>query len=325
MRVILFILCLFAHLGIARGEGSPGARFDLHVNLADQREVHRELTLPEGGSQRLKIDDDLFLELKPWKGFGGRWFEAVVIRSAGGVDRGQSVMQRPVNDGPDVLALAFSICGDRIIAVANAKPGRCADLPSMAVPDRVFGACGAYCTGPYEGMPAVITAHERIAPASEPGDPLTVTGRVLGADGRPRSGILVYGYQTDRNGVYPEVQPPRSYVSNYQGRLRGWARTDDRGRYRFDTIRPASYGGNPQHIHMQVVEPGCSTYRIDDLMFAGDPLLERLTPEQRLGETPGVGGPGVGTLRRKGRGWEVTRDIHLGLKVPAYETCSAAK
>jgi protocatechuate 3,4-dioxygenase beta subunit len=234
-------------------------------------------------------------------------------------------MQRPESAGLDVLALAFSICGDRIIAVSDAKPGRCADLPPMAVPDRVFGGCGAYCTGPYEGMPAVITARERIAPASEPGEPLTVTGRVFGAEGRPRSGILVYGYQTDRNGVYPDVHPPRSYVSNFQGRLRGWARTDARGRYRFDTIRPGSYGGNPAHIHMQVVEPGCSTYRIDDLMFAGDPLLERLTPGQRQNETPGVGGSGVGTLRHKGKAWEVTRDIRLGEKLPGYEPCSAAR
>ncbi len=35
----------------------------------------------------------------------------------------------------------------------------------------------------------------------------------------------------------------------------------------------------------------------------------------------GRGGPGIGTLRRKDKGWEVTRDIHLGEKIPGYEGC----
>jgi protocatechuate 3,4-dioxygenase beta subunit len=248
----------------------------------------------------------------------------MVISTEGGADRRLGGLQPPY-PGTEVLALAFSVCGDRIIALSEATPGRCADLPPMAKPDRALANCGGYCTGPYEGMPAIITSHERIAPPSEPGEPLTVSGRVLGPDGRPRSGVIVYGYQTDRTGIYPAALPPRGSFSNYHGRLRGWARTDSKGRYVFDTIRPGSYGGNPQHIHLHVIEPGCSTYRIDDLMFASDPLLERLTPEQRQGVTPGVGGPGVGALRRKGNGWEVTRDIHLGQKVPGYEPCAAPK
>jgi protocatechuate 3,4-dioxygenase beta subunit len=224
--------------------------------------------------------------------------------------------------------LSFSVCGDRIITLRDAPPGRCADLPPMARPDRLLGQCGTagnMCMGPYEGLPASITSRERIAPASEPGEPLTVTGRVLDADGRPRAGVIVYGYQTDSHGVYPRAFPPRSNASNFQGRLRGWARSDARGRYTFDTIRPGSYGGNPEHIHMHVIEPGCATYAIDDLIFAGDANFLRLTPQQQQGVTPGVGGPGTGTLRRKGAGWEVTRDIHLGEKVPQYEPCAVSK
>jgi hypothetical protein len=63
------------------------------------------------------------------------------------------------------------------------------------------------------------------------------------------------------------------------------------------------------------------TVFIDELMFAGDPMLLGLTPEQRLSETPGRGGPGIGTLRRKGKGWEATRDIHLGERIPGCEAC----
>ena len=302
---------------------SADLKFDVHINIEDQQALHREVTLADGGAQRLQVDASRILELKPWPGFGGGpWFEAVVIPLTTGDDAWQSVMQRPASAGPGALAVAFSFCGTRIIAVAGFLPGRCADLPPMAVPDRVFGRCGgAYCTGPYEGMPAKITAHERIAPATQPGDPLTVSGTVYDVQGRPRAGVIVYAYQTDRSGVYPDPHPPRSYVSNYQGRLRGWARSDARGRYRFDTIKPGSYGGNPAHIHLHVVEPGCATYSIDDLMFAGDPLLERLTPQQRAGETPGRGGPGVSPLVRSGKGWAAVRDVHLGEKIGGYEAC----
>jgi len=318
------VLCIVvATMTVSFAATSAELKFDVRINLGDQRELHRNVTLVDGGAERLQVDANRSLELKPWPGFGGGpWFEAVVIPLTDGQAPWQSVMQRPANAGPEALALTFSFCGERIIAVAGSQPGRCADLPSMARPDRSVGQCGgAYCTGPYEGMPAKITAHQRIAPVTESGEPLKVTGTVFDARGLPRAGVIVYGYQTDRSGVYPDPHPPRSYVSNYQGRLRGWARSDARGRYRFDTIKPGSYGGNPAHIHLHVVEPGCATYSIDDLMFAGDPLLERLTPQQRAGETPGRGGPGVSPLVRSGKGWAAVRDVHLGEKVDGYVSC----
>ena len=325
-----FIITLIAAAGLqplASAAESPGVSFDIRVNIADQREVHLAATVPDRTTHRLQIDGDLSLELRTSSPpSGARWIEATVMNTAGGAVRKLTLMDWPSrpDDPVQVQWLSFSVCGDRIISLRDAPPGRCADLQPIATPDRVYGRCGIAgnnCIGPYEAMPATITPHERIAPLSEPGEPLTVTGRVLGPDGRPRAGVIVYGYQTDSHGVYPAVVPPRSSASNYHGRLRGWARSDAQGRYKFDTIRPGSYGGNPEHIHMHVIEPGCATYFIDDLMFAGDAMFLRLTPEQRQSETPGRGGPGTGTLRRKGRGWEVTRDIHLGEKIPGYEAC----
>jgi protocatechuate 3,4-dioxygenase beta subunit len=325
-----FVLSLIAAAGLqsfASATESPSVSFDIRVNIADQREVRLAATVPDRTTHLLQVDGELSLELRisspPW---GGRWMEATVMNTAGGAIRKLALMDWPsrADDQTQVQWLSFSVCGDRIISLRDAPPGRCADLQPIAKPDLLYGECGIAgnnCIGPYEGMPATITSHERIAPLSEPGEPLTVTGRVLGPDGRPRAGVIVYGYQTDSHGVYPAVVPPRSRASNYHGRLRGWARSDAQGRYTFDTIRPGSYGGNPEHIHMHVIEPGCATYIIDELMFAGDPMFLRLTPEQRQSETPGRGGPGIGKLRRKGKGWEVTRDIHLGENIPGYEAC----
>jgi protocatechuate 3,4-dioxygenase beta subunit len=105
------------------------------------------------------------------------------------------------------------------------------------------------------------------------------------------------------------------------GRLRGWARSDARGEYRFDTIRPGPYPGRPapQHIHMHVLEVGRCTYYIGDVMFTDDP---RLTAELRASAARDRAGSGVVTPERDANGvWQAERDIRLGLNVPGYDAC----
>ena len=151
----------------------------------------------------------------------------------------------------------------------------------------------------------------RIAPVAEPGEPLRITGIVRDRQRRPVAGIIVYAYQTDRTGIYPES-------STRHGRLRGWVRTDAEGRYQFDTIRPGGYPNTniPQHIHLHVIEPGRGTYYIDEMVFSDDP---RLTPENRKQLVTGRGGDGLVTPTRDSAGlWSVTRDIVLGQNVPGY-------
>ncbi len=328
MRWTLALIALTVFQTV-RAADQPNPSFDIRINLADQRELHLAATVPGGTSHRLQVDGNLSLELKTTPmAAGGQWVETSLVDTANAANRKLALADWPVRteEMARVQWIAFSVCGERFIAVRDAGPGRCADLPPMSKPDRLHGRCGiggSVCAGPYEAMPGKISSHARIAPLSELGDPLTLTGRVLDASGRPRAGIIVYAYQTDRRGIYPAVFPPRSNASNFHGRLRGWARSDAQGRYTFDTIRPGSYGGNPEHIHLHVVEPGCASYIIDDLMFADDPNLLRFTPEQRAEMTPRHGGSGVGTLKRKGSGWEVTRDVHLGEKIQDYEDCAA--
>src|SRR5215475_11069540 len=51
--------------------------------------------------------------------------------------------------------------------------------------------------------PAGTTSVATIVPAHEPGDPLIVSGRVFAPDGvRAVAGVVVYAYNTDRNGYY---------------------------------------------------------------------------------------------------------------------------
>lgn len=176
------------------------------------------------------------------------------------------------------------------------------------------------CEAVFEGLPAELSPHARIAAQGEPGEPLTLAGRVLAADGSPRAGIVVYAYHTDAHGLYPPIPGARDSAANRHGRLRGWVVSDAQGRYRFDTIRPASYPSRdvPAHIHMHVLEPGCSTYYIDDVMFTDDPLM---TPAQRRAHATGRGGSGIATPTHANGGWQVERDIRLGAGIPGYRAC----
>jgi protocatechuate 3,4-dioxygenase beta subunit len=175
------------------------------------------------------------------------------------------------------------------------------------------------CSAVFEGLPANLSSRARIAPAGEPGRPLVVQGVVYGANGKPRPGVVIYAYQTNKDGVYPDDAQAPGEAAARHGRLRGWVVTDNQGAYAFDTIRPGGYPGTrePEHIHMHVIERGCATYYIDEILFSDDP---RLTSERRR-RLPERGGNGVVTPTESEGRWEVRRDIYLGKNVPGYPGC----
>tara|TARA_R110000782_G_scaffold102483_10_gene189588 strand:+ start:1999 stop:2661 length:663 start_codon:yes stop_codon:yes gene_type:complete len=196
------------------------------------------------------------------------------------------------------------------------EPGPSTGGPSGNRPVEPVPVVGLPCEGcdtVFVGMPAAPGPETRVAAATEPGEALTIRGTVRDAGGRAVSGIVVYVYHTDAEGLYPRDEVHRTR----HGRLRAWARTDELGRYTFHTVRPGSYPGTdePQHVHMHVIEPGRCTYYIDDLLFDDDPLL---TPARRAALT-GRAGSGVAVPTRDDRGvWQAGRDIMLGRNIPGY-------
>lgn len=115
-----------------------------------------------------------------------------------------------------------------------------------------------------------LSAHERIAPLGEPGTRLRIVGAMFAPDGvTPLGGVLVYAYHTDASGRYSSGPEPRRRL-----RLVGWARTDARGQFVFDTIRPAPYPGRrvPAHVHFMAEGGGYPPQWLHDLQFVGDPL-----------------------------------------------------
>lgn len=151
---------------------------------------------------------------------------------------------------------------------------------------------------------------------AENGPKLLVTGTVFEADGKtPASGIVVYAYHTNQQGIYPRKGNETGWGRRH-GYLRGWTRTGRDGNYSFYTLRPAAYPGrsDPAHIHFLVKEPDKNEYYIDDIVFADDVLL-KASYKSRLQQR---GGSGIITLVPSGNFFVARRDIILGKNIPDY-------
>lgn len=187
---------------------------------------------------------------------------------------------------------------------------------------QVGGPCEG-CELIYAGMPAELQWETTIASASEPGQPLEISGTVLKSDGKtPAPGVILYVYHTDARGYYSPS--PNQTHARIHGHLRGWMKTDARGRYKFRTIKPAPYPTRTDeaHIHPIVKEPDKNEYYIDSFVFDDDPLL---TAAKRR-KLQNRGGSGIVTLRKNSQGvWVGERNIVLGLNVPGYESDSLKK
>ncbi|MGH9843375.1 MAG: intradiol ring-cleavage dioxygenase, partial [Blastocatellia bacterium] len=147
--------------------------------------------------------------------------------------------------------------------------------------------------------------------------PMEISGTIYKADGKtPAAGMILYVYHTNAEGAYKPAAGQA--VSRRHGRLRGWMNTNERGQYKFRSIRPAAYPGrrDPAHIHPVIKEPDKNEYYIDEYRFDDDPLL---TKEERAKEEK-RGGSGIIKLTKNQNGvWIGRRDIVLGQNIPNYQ------
>jgi protocatechuate 3,4-dioxygenase beta subunit len=118
--------------------------------------------------------------------------------------------------------------------------------------------------------PAAAPSSGRVVPQGEPGEPLHVSGIVVGADGTPIGGASLYVYQTDHEGYYGA----KPVSDNRNPRLKLFLRSDARGLWSFDTIKPGSYPNSrvPSHIHFEV-SAASRAPKIFEIVFEGDPFV----------------------------------------------------
>ena len=143
----------------------------------------------------------------------------------------------------------------------------------------------------------LISVEGRSEPAA--GTVLQLGGRVLGADGRPASGVRVEIWQCDSFGVYHHPGDRRAPADpNFQGFGRTVA--DREGGYRFRTIVPVVYPGRTPHIHFKI--RGADVDALTTQMYlAGHPDNERdgLYPPPRPRGRAGDGRAAAGRRKRR--------------------------
>lgn len=114
------------------------------------------------------------------------------------------------------------------------------------------------------------------------GERITVSGRLLDREGRPVRGQLVEIWQANASGRYAHQrdQHPAPLDPNFSGV--GRCLTDDRGGYRFTTIKPGAYpwrnhhnAWRPAHIHFSLFGTAFTQRLVTQMYFPGDPLLRR--------------------------------------------------
>lgn len=112
------------------------------------------------------------------------------------------------------------------------------------------------------------------------GQRIIVHGQVLEEDGRPVRNTLVEVWQANAAGRY------RHAIDNWPAPLDpdftgvGRCLTDDRGRYRFVTVRPGAYpwrnhdnAWRPAHIHFSLFGRAFTQRLVTQMYFPGDPLF----------------------------------------------------
>jgi catechol 1,2-dioxygenase len=101
----------------------------------------------------------------------------------------------------------------------------------------------------------------RLCPFDEPGQPLTMTGSVTASrDCRPIANATLDIWQTNAKGWYSNLLGLEKPSDRGTFNLRGRVRTDDEGRYQFESIVPGRYPlfwplTRPSHIHLIVTHP----------------------------------------------------------------------
>jgi len=166
------------------------------------------------------------------------------------------------------------------------------------------------CESIYEYGNAHLSWTTVIPPKGVPGERLVLSGRVLQTDGRtPAPGVIVYAHHTNADGIYPKHGNEQGWGRRH-GYLRAWVMSNEKGEYRFETIRPGTYPTrtDPAHIHFIIKEPDRQEYWIEDVVFTDDPLVN----DRYKARLSNRGGNGVVTPQRLEDGsWTARRDIIL--------------
>jgi protocatechuate 3,4-dioxygenase alpha subunit len=146
--------------------------------------------------------------------------------------------------------------------------------------------------GPYLRIGLEWMQIEDMAPKGVSGERVSIRGRVIDADGKPVNDAAVELWQANSHGRYshPEDKQDKPLEKTFRGY--GRSLTDDKGTFRFNTIKPGRVpgpGGKPQAPHLTVTifmrgllkHLQTRIYFPDDPANAEDPVLALVPAERR--------------------------------------------
>jgi protocatechuate 3,4-dioxygenase beta subunit len=153
--------------------------------------------------------------------------------------------------------------------------------PAVKIPQTLTEVTGPSVPGVWDGlMGRALTDLTRQYTGQAMGERIIVSGRVLDENERPVPNTMIELVQANACGRYAHNydQHDAPLDPNFTGV--GRAVTDDQGRYRFVTVKPAAYpwanGANtwrPAHLHFSLVGPSFATRLVTQMYFPGDPLF----------------------------------------------------
>jgi protocatechuate 3,4-dioxygenase alpha subunit len=143
-----------------------------------------------------------------------------------------------------------------------------------------FQATTSQTVGPFFSVGLAWMSREHLAPDGASGERVTIEGRVLDGDGHAVPDALLEVWQANAVGKYahPEDMQDKPVDPAFGGF--GRVPTDERGRFRFTTIRPGPVpgpGGASQapHIVASVFARGLMRRLVTRIYFPGEPANDR--------------------------------------------------
>ena len=158
--------------------------------------------------------------------------------------------------------------------------------------------------GPFFRPALFRSGDDSLATAKSRGERITIEGCVLDGDASPVSDALIELWQANAEGRYQHPDDAQEKLIDPEFRGFGRAATDERGRFRFYTIKPGAVSGQDSvlqapHINVSVFARGLlkrlvtRIYFPDEAMNRADVVLNGVPADRRSTLIARVERPGV--------------------------------
>ncbi|HWJ41722.1 MAG TPA: protocatechuate 3,4-dioxygenase subunit alpha [Candidatus Limnocylindrales bacterium] len=146
--------------------------------------------------------------------------------------------------------------------------------------------------GPFFKPAMIQSGQESLVTSKSRGERVTLEGRVLDGEAAPVSDAMIELWQANADGRYDHPDDSQEKLIDPEFHGFGRAATDERGRFRFYTIKPGSVPGRGNllqapHINVSIFARGLLKRLVTRIYFPGDPLnaadavLNTIAPERR--------------------------------------------